>query len=376
MYLGLEGRQYGIKAIVTQLNADGVQFRGKPFAISNVHRMLTQETYAGTHWFNVKDTKTGKLRPRSEWVAMSVPPIIERGIFERVQALLADRNPRKTAPRVVSGPTLLTGLATCASCGSGMTLRTGKFNQYRYYACAGRAQKGPTRCDGCSIQMARLDDLVLEQLADRIFEPTRLADLLQPYLDGSAQAEQERRHRQGRLKAELTQTDGAIQKLLDMVEKGLIDLDDPALVERLQRHRSNRTRLNQEIAAAGQLTTGPLTITARKLERLSSQMRELLRAGPVEFRRAYLRMFVHRVVVSRREVRIAGPKSALAKAVASPDVPLPGPEVLSFVREWRPRRTPSSVSGCLMLTQSVRKSHDILCDLKAYQLMLCQAGAR
>jgi DNA invertase Pin-like site-specific DNA recombinase len=243
MYLGLEGRQYGVKAIATQLNAEGVQFRGKSFAISNVYRILTQETYAGTHWFNVKDTKTGKTRPRSEWVAMNVPPVMERGMFERVQVLLADRNPRRTPPRVVTGPILLTGLATCASCGSGMTLRTGKFNRYRYYACAGRAQKGATKCEGCSVQMARLDDIVLEQLAERIFEPTRLADLLQPYLDGSAQAEHERRQRQGRLKAELTQIEGAIQKLLDMVEKGLIDLDDPALAERLHKHRSNRTRL-------------------------------------------------------------------------------------------------------------------------------------
>jgi hypothetical protein len=80
-----------------------------------------------------------------------------------------------------------------------------------------------------------------------------------------------------------------------------------------------------------------LTITTKKLERLAGQMREVLRAGPVEFRRAYLRMFVHRVVVSRREVRISGPRSALAKAAGS-EVPLPGPEVLSFVREWRPVR--------------------------------------
>ncbi len=118
-----------MKAIATELNAENVLFRGKPFAISNVHRSLTQETYAGTHWFNVKDSKTGKVRPRSEWVTMEVPPIIERGIFDRVQVFLAERNPRRTPPRVVTGPTLLTGLATCAACGSGMTLRTGKFNR-------------------------------------------------------------------------------------------------------------------------------------------------------------------------------------------------------------------------------------------------------
>jgi hypothetical protein len=170
-------------------------------------------------------------------------------------------------------------------------------------------------------------NLVLEQLAERVFEPNRLTDLLESYLDGSAQAEHDRRQRQGRLKAELTETEGAIQKLLDMVEKGLMDVDDPALAERLQRHKLNRTKLTQEIALANQPITGPLTITPKKLERLSGQMREALMSGPIEFRRAYLRMFVQRVVVSPREVRISGPKSTLAKT-ASADLPAPGPEVL------------------------------------------------
>ncbi|WP_269084329.1 zinc ribbon domain-containing protein, partial [Acetobacter tropicalis] len=41
-----------------------------------------------------------------------------------------------TAPRIVNGPCLLTGLAVCATCGGGMTLRTGKYGRYRYYTCA------------------------------------------------------------------------------------------------------------------------------------------------------------------------------------------------------------------------------------------------
>ncbi len=186
--------------------------------------------------------------------------------------------------------------------------------------------------------MASLDGLVVDQFADRILKSDRLTELLQGCLDDSKQAEQERRQRLGRLKAELTETEGAMQRLPDMVERGHLDLDDPALAERLRRHKPNRARLNDEIAlASGPTSTGSLTITPPKLERLSAAMREALKSGSVEFRRAYLRMFVHRVVVSRREVRISGPNSALAKAASSDQLP-PGPEVLSFVREWRPRR--------------------------------------
>src|ERR1019366_6994258 len=116
--------------------------------------------------------------------------------------------------------------------------------------------------DGCAVPMDGLDHLVLDQLADRIFEPARLTELLQGFLDNSKQAEQQRNQRLGRLKGELTETEGAIQKLLDMVEKGLMDLDDPALAERLRKHKDTRAKLKDEIAlASGSLSTGSLTIT-------------------------------------------------------------------------------------------------------------------
>ena len=336
MYLGREGRQYGVKAIVAQLNAEGIRFRGKAFAISNVHRILTRETYIGSHWFNVTDAKTGRTRSRSEWISVQVPALIERGLFDRVRVTLKERDPRKTPPRTISGPTLLTGLAVCSSCGSGMTMRTGKHNRYRYYACAGRAQQGAIKCEGCAHPMDRLDRIVLDQLADRIFQSDRLAELLARYFDQSKDAEHERKIRLGRLKAELTEVDGALQKLMGMVERSLMDLDDPALGERLRHHKENRHRLTDEIDRASvDGSVGPGAITQEKLERLSAAMRQHLKTGSPEMRRAYLRMFVQQIVVGRREIRISGPKNALAKAAV--DNPLQDPnKVLTFVREWRP----------------------------------------
>jgi site-specific DNA recombinase len=84
-----------------------------------------------------------------------------------VQASLHARNRKRMPPRVIGNPTLLTGIAVCGTCGSDMTLRTGKSGRYRYYACAGCAQKGKTICPGRSISMPVLDAMVLEHLGDR-----------------------------------------------------------------------------------------------------------------------------------------------------------------------------------------------------------------
>lgn len=67
------------------------------------------------------------------------------------------RNPKKVAPRTVSGPTLLAGIARCRRCGESMLLRTGKSGRYRYYTCTRRARYGKTACRGESVRLGQLD---------------------------------------------------------------------------------------------------------------------------------------------------------------------------------------------------------------------------
>ena len=106
---------------------------------------------------------------------------IAPAVFERVQISLKERRPRIVAPRVVNGPILLTGLAVCATCGGGMTLRTGTSRSgdvHRYYTCMTQARAGKSVCKGRSIRMDKLDSLVTRHLADNLLQPDRMGDML------------------------------------------------------------------------------------------------------------------------------------------------------------------------------------------------------
>lgn len=92
---------------------------GGRWGIGQVHRILTRKTYVGEHEFN-KRSKTKELKPISEIVVVPVPPIIDRDTFDAVQKLLKARNPKVMPARVISGPTMLTGLIHCAKCGGAM----------------------------------------------------------------------------------------------------------------------------------------------------------------------------------------------------------------------------------------------------------------
>ena len=59
--------------------------------------------------FNRRDSKTLLEKPKSEQISIAVPAIIDHATFETVAKTLQARDPRVTAPRVVTGPILLTG---------------------------------------------------------------------------------------------------------------------------------------------------------------------------------------------------------------------------------------------------------------------------
>lgn len=107
--------------------------------------------------------------------------IISSAEFEAVGAALKTRDPRVPSPRAVTGPILLTGIATCAGCYGAMTLRTGTSSTgkvHKYSTCSTCARQGKTGCKGRSVPMKKLDTPVVENLAERLFQPERLKIIL------------------------------------------------------------------------------------------------------------------------------------------------------------------------------------------------------
>lgn len=340
LHLGAEGVPMGVKAIADRLNREGERFRGKPFSIANVHRVLSSETYAGQYWFNRFDSRSSQPKPKDQWVPMEVPAIISRETFQHVQESLAARAPSRTPPRVVTGPVLLTGLAICATCKGGMTLRTGKSGRYRYYTCANCAHRGKAVCPGRSVPMDALDGAVIDAFAGRILNPERLGDLIGTYLARSSEGDAERQARIARLKAEVTEASGAKAKLIRLVANGTLPDDDPELTRELRQADGRRRRAEESLRLfeAQASADRPKAITPAKIAKVGESIRLALQQGDPAFRRAYLRLFVEQVEVDDENIRISGPTAALAQAAAAES-----PESLTangsqFRSGWRPLR--------------------------------------
>lgn len=338
--VGSEGRPMGVKAIATYFNERGITRRGRRFSTGNVHLILTSATYYGLHYFNRKDSRNGKPHPPSQWVEVQVPPIIGEQTFTAVQALLQSRNPKRVPPRVVNGPTLLTGVARCGHCGASLIQNRGRGNggTYTYYACSRKLKEGATACNGLRIRMDRLDEIVLDELASRVLQTDRLHALLDGYLKSSASRADENKDRFRQMRQAHKEAETAIVRLLELVEKGLMEAEDPNLKERLVGLKVQRDELAQDIAELQKRTTsGEPAITPDKIEKLAALLREKLHNGPPELRQAYARLVMREVSVSDKEIRITGSKAVLARAATLGLGETP-PGVLSFVREWRSRQ--------------------------------------
>ena len=268
---------------------------------------------------------------------MTVPAIIDEETFRSVQATLAKRNPRQTPSRVVTGPTLLTGIARCGcvDCHGALTIRAGKSGQYRYYACSRRATRGETACSGRSIRMEKLDAIVLDALEARVLAPERIPELLTAFLEKSDESDQRRREERALLRAAKTNSEGAINRLYELLEQGLASPSDRDFAERLAHHRQRIAALTADIVSLErQLASSQCRITPDVVGRFGNLLREGLRGEHPALRQAYVRLLIDQVTGEADQVRIRGSRKALERAVIATAASSRA-NVPSSAREWR-----------------------------------------
>ncbi|POR40195.1 recombinase family protein [Methylobacterium sp. V23] len=329
----------GIKKVVSWLNERGHRTRsGARFGVATIHTILTNKVYIGEWVFNRRDSKTLCEKPKAEQITIPVLAIIDRAAFDAVAATLQARDPRVTAPRVVTGPILLTGLATCATCGGPMTLRTGTSRSgkvHRYYTCSTSGRMGKSACKGRAIRMDTLDTLVVDNLVERLLQPDRLTATLASLWASRALKAAEVDGRITALQTELRTAEDKLKRLYGLIEDGLTELDD-ILRDRLAGLRLDRDRARTALDRIRVAQQPPAVIGPELIEQFGRLMRENVTGGAIPFRKAWLQAIVDRIEVDDTVIRIVGDKTSLEQAVAANQTGA-APMVRSFGRKWRTR---------------------------------------
>ena len=330
---GTQDGPIGLTRLAQLLNERGERIKGRPFYVSSLHGILDNTAYAGTAYYNKRNSNTGTARPKEEWVAIPVPPIVSEAMYYSAQAIRASRDPRMGKAAVKTNLNLLTGHVVCGccgdGCGGGMTTSTGKSGQYRYYACRNRISGGPTICQGRRIRMDKLDGIVVEALSKHVLQPDRLQSILLRWLEQSQEAENDRRDALKQLRASLSRLEGEGANVIKLVRNGCRSADDPQIAAEFAQIASQKNAICADLEVLERQQGGTRKITPDVLEKFSFLLGKKLNSDSA-VRAGYVKLLVDRVEVGHTKIRITGSKAILARA-ASGDAPRMVPKA---ERKW------------------------------------------
>ncbi len=341
--MGYQGRVMGCKEISKHLTEKGLLMRGKAWGIQKVHKILSDPLYMGDYYFNVVDSKTSQKRAPTEWIKTAIPAIIDAALFERVRVKRESRAPSKISPRIVSSPTLLTGLIKCGVCGGSMTLATGKGGRYKYYKCTSRQNKGNHVCTSGNLPMEKTDQQVLNQLADKVFAPERVQNMMVELRKRIKTSKDTQQEHINNLNRQLKQTEERQHRLYEAIETGVIDLDE-TLQRRAQQLKSAREALLIELAGVRRAHSLPIDqLKASQVEAFAKTLKAKLLAKDGALAKSYLSLLVDEIIVRDGAATMKGSYRALAYAAAIGEIKVGHlKQVPTSISDWCARRDSNS----------------------------------
>jgi len=324
----------GAKIIAETLNDQGITNRGAPWQKSSVLSLLRNESAIGHVVFNRKDRKTGRERDRADWIVVSShEPIIEREIFDAVQALL-DQDAPETGSGSPNSKFLFTGILKCGKCGASLQTESakGRSRRYHYYNCRNAQQKGT--CPNRRIPAHELDDWLLGQLLDQILNANTVAGIyLQLARECSSWAVDQKKRREA-TQAEIAKIERKTSKIYELFEE--LGKDTPNLgdlTRRLRQHNSRLKELEWKLADIEAEIPPQMAISDDQVIELVQFLAETIRSSEnAKKTRNLLSRFVREIIIGDDHAEIVYDQRALMELAARGAVPssriwLPGPTI-------------------------------------------------
>jgi len=245
-------------------------------------------------------------RPRTEWIQIPVPAIISPETFQRAAQRLEDN--KRFAARNSKVPSLLQGLAACASCGYGYyrtSTRTARKTIY-YYRCLGSDDyryQGERVCANKPVRADYLDTVVWDHITGLLADPSLVRAEIHKRLERARTCDPATRQR-ARVELALAKATTAITRMIEAFQEQLITIDE--LRSRMPDLRARERNLRGQLDALDtQLADRDAYLKlADDLEGFLARLRSNADHADVPERQRVLRLLVKDVLIGPDKITI------------------------------------------------------------------------
>jgi site-specific DNA recombinase len=284
---------------------------------STVAYMLQDEAYIGTLYYNRRkcvpakgsygkkgQRYTSTLRPREEWIPISVPPIIDSSTFQAVAKRVKDNQLFSRRNLRYAASHLLRRLVRCGRCGASCSaVSSGGVHNHDYYACWHKARGflPDERCRQPHVRADLLDEMVWKEVRTRLKDPTLIMKAFRAQKTARLPGVEANETRE-RVNVQIKSANSELSRLLDAYQAGVIDLADLQKRRRLVDSKLevlNREKVVLEKIAAEQTTNADIRAN---LDQFSSLVAANLASMRFEDKQKLLRLVLEKVIVSDQQV--------------------------------------------------------------------------
>ena len=296
------------------------------WSLSVVYHIVSDPVYAGTAYVNRHEyvvperhrpttRRTGertsrRARPREQWIAIPVPPLVDQDTWDRAQAQMA-RNAKLSFRRNKKTDYLLRCLLKCGNCGLGIHgcvfPGSAKRRPWRYYRCSGKdplTRARATKCPRACIDANALDQVVWDHVASLLGDPERLLAQFERFAAEASAVENAPRSGQGQIQQRIERIERADRRLVEAYQAEVISL--PELAERREALAAQRRLAEQQHAQLRRVQEQRqrTLATLESLSAFSSRIAARLQTASIAERQAILKLVVERIIVHDDHIEI------------------------------------------------------------------------